>query len=185
MLYDITLPVTPEMRNAAPEKDDRALMGHLGTHFDVMDKDFPLEYTCREGIVFDVSAIRERDIEISDIAMDEVRSGQFVVFYTGFIEDEPYGTKTYFSAHPQLSPALIDALLDREISIIGIDCSGLRRSKEHTPMDQRCADRGVFVVENLYGLRNLLAAGGRFIAHTYPVRFSGMTGLPCRVIAEV
>ena len=185
MLLDITLPVTPDMRRAAPEKDDRALVGHLGTHFDVMDKEFPLQYTCRKGIVFDVSAIRGRDIEISDIAMDKVEKEQFVAFYTGYIEQERYGTKTYFAEHPQLSHELIDALLDKGISIIGIDCSGIRRGKEHTPKDQLCADRGVFVVENLCSLQALVAAGGQFTAHTYPVRYSGMTGLPCRVIAEI
>lgn len=114
-----------------------------------MNKVFPLEYARREGIVFDVSAIRGRDIEISDIPMEQVKTGQFVAFYTGYIEEEPYGTKTYFSQHPQLSHSLIDALLDKEISIIGLDCSGIRRGKEHTPKDQLCADRGVFVVENL------------------------------------
>lgn len=185
MLLDITLPVTPQMRRAAPEKDDRALIGHLGTHFDVMDKEFPLEYTCRKGLVFDVSAIRGRDIEISDIAMDKVEKDQFVAFYTGYIEEEPYGTKTYFGEHPQLSHKLIDKLLDKGISIIGIDCSGIRRGREHTPKDQLCADRGVFVVENLCSLQPLVAAGGYFTAHTYPVNYSGMTGLPCRVIAEL
>ena len=184
MLLDITLQVTQDMRRAAPEKDDRALVGHLGTHFDVMDKEFPLEYTRRDGIVFDVSAIRGRDIEESDIDLDKVEKGQFVAFCTGYIEEEPYGTKTYFAQHPQLSHALIDALLEKEISIIGIDCSGIRRGKEHTPKDQLCADRGVFVVENLQGLGALVSTGGRFTAHTYPVRYSGMTGLPCRVIAE-
>lgn len=185
MLLDITLPVTMEMRRAAPEKDDRALVGHLGTHFDVMDKEFPLEYTRREGIVLDVSHIRGRDIRESDVELALVQADQFVAFYTGYIEEEPYGTKTYFSQHPQLSPALVEALLDKKISIIGIDCSGVRRGKEHTPMDQRCADRGVFVVENLCGLQGVVRAGGRFVAHTYPVRYSGMTGLPCRVIAEI
>lgn len=185
MLLDITLQVTPEMRRGAPEKDDRALVGHLGTHFDVMDKEFPLEYTRRKGIVFDVSAIRGRDVEISDIDLGKVEKDQFVAFFTGYIEEEPYGTKTYFAEHPQLSHALIDALLDKGISIIGIDCSGIRRGKEHTPKDQLCADRGVFVVENLCALQTLVAAGGRFTAHTYPVRYSGMTGLPCRVIAEI
>lgn len=185
MLLDITLQVTPEMRRSAPEKDDRALAGHLGTHFDVMDKEFPLEYTRREGIVFDVSAIRGRDIEITDIPMDKIEKGQFVAFYTGYIEEEPYGTKTYFGEHPQLSHELIDALLDKGISIIGIDCSGIRRGPEHTPKDQLCADHGVFVVENLCNLKSLTAAGGHFVAHTYPVSYSGMTGLPCRVIAEI
>lgn len=185
MRLDITLPVTPEMRRSAPEKDDRTLVGHLGTHFDVMDKEFPLDYTCRAGIVFDVSAIRGRDIDLGDIHMDRVEKGQFVAFYTGYIEEEPYGTKTYFSEHPQLSHDLIDALLDKEIAIIGIDCSGIRRGKEHTPKDQLCADRGVFVVENLRGLQALVSAGGRFTVHTYPVSYTGMTGLPCRVIAEI
>lgn len=185
MLLDITLQITPEMRRSAPEKEDRTLVGHMGTHFDVMDQEFPLEYTRREGLVFDVSAIRDRDIEISDIDMTKVYPDQFVAFYTGYIEEEPYGTKTYFSQHPQLSHELIDALLDKGISIIGLDCSGIRRGKEHTPKDQLCADRGVFVVENLRGLQPLVAAGGRFTAHTYPVNYSGMTGLPCRVIAEL
>lgn len=185
MLFDITLQVTPQMRRSAPEKDDRTLVGHLGTHFDVMDKEFPLEYTRREGIVFDVSAIRGRDIEITDIPMDQVEKGQFVAFYTGYIEEEPYGTKAYFSQHPQLSHELIDALLSKGISIIGIDCSGIRRGKEHTPKDQLCADHGVFVVENLCNLKSLTAAGSHFIAHTYPVSYSDMTGLPCRVIAEI
>lgn len=185
MLLDITLQVTPEMRRSAPEKDDRALVGHLGTHFDVMDKEFPLEYTRLEGIVFDVSFIRNRDIDISDIDIDKVGKGQFVAFYTGYIEEEPYGTKTYFAHHPQLSHELIDELLYKGISIIGIDCSGIRRGKEHTPTDQLCADHRVFVVENLRGLQPLVASGGRFTAHTYPVSYSDMTGLPCRVIAEL
>ena len=102
MLIDITLQVTPEMRRSAPEKDDRALVGHLGTHFDVMDKDFPLEYTCRKGIIFDVSSIRGRDIDIADIDMNKIEKGQFVAFYTGYINEEPYGTKISFSNHTQL-----------------------------------------------------------------------------------
>lgn len=185
MLIDITLKVTPEMRNSAPEKDDRALVGHLGTHFDVMDKEFPLEFTYREGIAFNVSSIRGRDIELSDIDISKVEKNQFVFFYTGYIEEEPYGTKKYFSNHPQLSNELIDALLGREISMIGIDCPGIRRGKEHTPKDQHCANFGVFVVENLCMLKPLAVIDDYFIVHTYPVNYTGMSGLPCRVVAEV
>ena len=185
MMLDITLSITPKMLDVASENTAKSLVGHMGTHFDVMDKEFPLEYTRREGIVFDVSAIRDRDIQAEDIRLEEVEKGQFVAFFTGYIDQELYGTKTYFSAHPQLSDGLIDALLDKGVSIIGIDCSGIRRGKEHTPKDQLCADRGVFVVENLCNLQAVVAAGGRFTAHTYPVRYSGMTGLPCRVIAEL
>lgn len=185
MIIDITLNVTPKMQDTASENTARSLVGHMGTHFDVMDKDFPLEYTARDGIIFDVTNVRNRDIEIQDIDLNEVRSDMFVAFYTGFIDNVEYGTQKYFKEHPQLSFALIDALLEKNISIIGVDCAGIRRGKEHVPIDQRCADNNVFVVENLADLRSVLAVSRQFTARTYPVRFSGVTGLPCRVVAEV
>lgn len=185
MMIDITLSVTPKMLDTASENTTRSLIGHMGTHFDVMDKEFPLEYTVRDGLVFDVSHVKERDIEIGDMDLRQVRQDMFVAFYTGFTDQVEYGTQKYFKEHPQLSLALIEALLDRHISIIGIDCAGIRRGKEHVPADQRCADHGVFVVENLADLKAVLAVSAQFTARTYPVRFSGMTGLPCRVVAEV
>lgn len=185
MMIDITLNITPKMQSTASENTAKSLIGHMGTHFDVMDNEFPLEYTLRDGVVFDVSHIRDRDIEAEDIDLQQVQPGMFVAFYTGFVEEVEYGTQAYFKTHPQLSFALIDALLEKRISIIGVDCAGIRRGKEHVPADQRCADYGVFVVENLADLKSVLAAGGKFAARTYPVRYCGVTGLPCRVVAEV
>ena len=185
MMIDITLSVTPKMQDTASENTAKSLIGHMGTHFDVMDKAFPLEYTLRHGVVFDVSHIRDRDIEAEDIDLQQVRPGMFVAFYTGFVEEVEYGTQAYFKTHPQLSFALIDALLEKRISIIGVDCAGIRRGKEHVPADQHCADYGVFVVENLANLKSVLAVGAKFAARTYPVRYCGVTGLPCRVVAEV
>ena len=72
MLYDITLLITPELCRSAPEKDDRALLGHLGTHFDVMDKEFPLEYTERRGILFDVSHVEGEEIGVGDVDLSRV-----------------------------------------------------------------------------------------------------------------
>lgn len=82
---------------------------------------------------------------------------------------------------------LIDHLLSLNISMIGIDCAGIRRGADHTPTDQYCADQGVFVVENLSNLDCVLneREAAYFIAHTYPIHFEGMTGLPCRVVAEI
>ena len=160
MLIDITLPVTPEM---------------MGTAW---------ENTVRKAVVFDVSHIRGRDIEITDIDFELVRADMFVAFRTGYIEDVTYGTPQYFKEHPQLSDALIDALLVRKISIIGVDCAGIRRGEAHVPADQRCADQGVFVIENLWDLKSVLSGNVFFTARTYPMRFLGITGLPCRVIAE-
>ena len=181
MLMDITLPVTAEMMGTAWENTAKSLVGHLGTHFDVMDKEFPLEYTQRDGIVFDVSHIRERDIGLSDIDHSRIQPGMFVAFCTDFMTQVKYGTAEYFKTHPQLSRELVALLLERKVSVIGIDCGGIRRGSEHVPIDQKCADQGVFVIENLYGLKALLAAGDRFTARTFPLRYAGITGIPCRV----
>ena len=185
MLIDLTLKITPKMVTDAQGNEKKTLVGHLGTHFDVMNKEFPLEYTERKGIVFDVSQVENREIDLADIALEKVEREMFVAFYTGFSEEEGYGGRAYFAEHPQLSGELIEALLDKEISIIGVDFAGIRRGKEHTPKDQYCADRGVFVIENLCNLKAVLDAGSHFIACTYPMNYAEMTGLPCRVIAKL
>ncbi|MBQ8401217.1 MAG: cyclase family protein, partial [Clostridia bacterium] len=164
MLIDITLKVTPAMMTDAQKNENKALVGHLGTHFDVMDQEFPLEYTRREGIVFDVSDVQNRDIGIADIALERAGQGMFAAFYTGFIEKVGYGGRTYFGEHPQLSNALIEALVEKGVSLIGLDFAGIRRGKEHIPKDQYCAENGVFVIENLCNLKAVLEAGGMFVA---------------------
>ena len=50
MKIDITLKITPKMMKDAQGNEKKAFVGHLGTHFDVMNKEFPLEYTERKGI---------------------------------------------------------------------------------------------------------------------------------------
>lgn len=184
MRIDITLPVTQQMLKKDPGSQQATLLGHTGTHFDVMHKEFPLEYTRRQGIVFDVSGVVDRDIESSDIKAETIGPDMFVAFYTGYIDKIGYGEPGYFGNHPQLSDALIDLLLEKGVSIIAVDCAGIRRGREHVPKDRYCAERGTFVVENLCNLKTVLTQGERFIAHTYPMRWEGVTGQPCRVIAE-
>lgn len=185
MLIDITYPITPELAAKDPSSTNKALAGHLGTHFDVMDKTFPLEYTRREGILFDVSQVVGRDITPADIDLDRVEKAMCVLFYSGYIEKVPYGSKTYFQEHPRLSFELIDALVNKGVSIIGLDFGGIRRTPEHVPADQCCADKGVFVVENLRNLKTLADKNCPFRVYTFPMSYTGITGLPCRVIAEI
>lgn len=185
MIIDLTICITPKMVKDAQGNEKKALAGHLGTHFDVMNKVFPLEYTQRHGIVFDVSSVGEREIEETDIDLSKVERDMFVAFYSGYIEREPYGSQLYFKEHPQLSDSLIDRLLEKDVSIIGIDFAGVRRGREHTPKDQYCADQGVFIIENLCNLKAILKgqASAGFTANTYPMNYADMTGLPCRVTA--
>ncbi len=187
MFIDITLKITPKMATDAQGNEKKALSGHLGTHFDVMNKEFPLEYVERKGIVFDVSHVSNREIGLEDIDVGKIQPDMFVAFHSGFIEREGYGSAQYFTEHPQLARELIEVLLAKRTSIIGVDFAGLRRGREHTSTDQYCADHGVFVVENLCNLGCLLdsAAQREFTANTYPLNYAGMSGLPCRVVARV
>lgn len=185
MKLDITMKITPEMLDDAKRNENKALEGHLGTHFDAMDKEFPLEYTELFGVCFDVSHISNRDVDMPDVDLDRVSKNSFVIFYSGFADSEPYGSHRYFKEHPQLSFALIDALLERGVAIIGLDFAGIRRGKEHTPTDQRCADKNVFIIENLCNLGAIYDLQGDIVIHTYPMSLVGQTGLPCRVIAEI
>jgi kynurenine formamidase len=185
---DITTNISSELLTRAQKNLKLAFNGHVGTHFDVMDKEFPLEYMDLKAIVFDVTGYADKEeIGVDGIRLDNVSEGMFVGFHTGFIEQEGYATKRYFSQHPQLSFDLIHALLDKHICIIGVDFAGVRRGNEHTPTDQLCADRGVFIVENLCNLSALLDGKTHTTCKigTYPVKFAGQTGLPCRVIARI
>lgn len=187
MLVDLTLLVTPNMMVDAQGREKKALTGHLGTHFDVMNKEFPLEYVERDGVVFDVRGVRGADIEANDIDMAQVASGMFIAFHTGFLGEVGYGSEPYFKEHPQISEELMQLLVAKGVSIIAIDCAGIRRGTGHVPADQYCADHNVFVVENVCNLEVVLASNAfaNFTACTYPVNFGGMTGLPCRVVAKV
>ncbi len=150
-----------------------------------------VNFGCRPakgGVSLVVSTHMNKLLEINELNQTaRVQPGMFVAFRTGFIEEVGYGNADYFSAHPQLSQELIHSLLQKRIAIIGVDFAGIRRGKEHTPADQACADQGVFVVENLCNLAAVLSgqSAREFSASTYPVNFSGMTGLPCRVVARL
>jgi kynurenine formamidase len=187
MLIDLTIPVTEFTIQDAHNYERITAFGHIGTHIDVMDQHFPLSYVKRSGIVFNVRGIYNRDIALQDIDISFIKPEMFVAFYSGFIEEQPYGSEAYQTLHPQLAGDLIDALLKIGISLIGVDFAGVRRGAEHRQKDQLCADRGVFIVENLCNLAALVS--GQKIANctmnTYPVSFIGLSGLPCRVVAEV
>lgn len=187
MLVDLTIKVSPEYTKNVIANEYMGSFGHLGTHFDVMNKEFPLDFVKLDGIVFDVSSFGDKDIELDESISSQIHKGDFVMFYTGFINEETYGSKEYFKNHPQLSDGFIDMLLEKKVNIIGIDFAGVRRGKEHTPKDQYCADKGVFIVENLCNLEQLLDGKpfSRFLAYTFPINFEGMSGLPCRVVAEL
>lgn len=184
MIIDLTLHVAPDSPLVAWAKKQRnpyVAMGHIGTHLDTYERrPIPLEYFKSRGVLFDVRGIGE--VQLSDIDLDLVRRGDFVLFRTGRMEEHAYGSDGYFAAHPQLSETLIHALLDKGIRFIGIDAPGIRRHEEHEAADRCCEQRGVYVIENLHGLSAVPPSD--FTVYTLWFDNDTLTGLPCRVVVE-
>ena len=191
MKIDLTYQLTKEKMDSwttSMNAKDKGLMsiGHMGTHFDTMNKEFTLDLTELNGIVFDVSKNSERDIEISDIEIEKISAGDFILLYTGTIEKFEYYSQDYSEKFPQLSWDLIKLLVEKKVKIIGVDTRGLRKDSEHPTADKFCADNGTFVIENLVNLGKLFqeSAGKKITIHTYPLNMKNFTGIPSRVIAE-
>jgi kynurenine formamidase len=152
--------------------------GHFGTHFDVMNKEFPLNYCETNGKVFDVN----------NIDLNRIDEKDFIILHTGIINRYEYGSSEYFAEYPNVSWDIIKSLIGKRISIIGIDASCLKNAKEHLEIDQYAADNGTFIIENMDNLGSLLEAitgNQSFKIHAYPMCIGGYSGLPIRVVAEI
>jgi kynurenine formamidase len=186
MLLDLTFAVKSENLSKYKWAQKIYESGHVGTHFDVMNKTFPLESFRTKGKIIDISHIRDREVEISDLSGHSIEEGDMVIFHTGYIDELGFGTDAYIPRSAELSEATVAYLVDRKIRLIGVDAVGVQEPKKHKTVDQYCADRGVFIVENLANLQALLARSPKdFIVYTAPLNRTDWTGLPCRVVAEL
>lgn len=189
MLHDLSLslssdsPIFEQIAQAAPGP---FASGHVGTHLDtLLQNPIPLEWMVRQGVLIDV---RAQGNEVGMAALSDValKPGDFVIFHTGHMAVHDYGTAAYFADHPQLDWAVVEFLVARQVSFIGIDAPALRRGRdEHFKVDTYCEERHAYVVENLTNLEGLAATSQR----RFPLRLGwlghrGMTGIAIRVVAE-
>jgi kynurenine formamidase len=160
--------------------------GHIGTHFDVMDKEFPISSFKTSGRLVDISGIRAREIEVSDLEPSKIEAGDTVIFYTGYMDEFGYESRMYWKRSAELSDAAVSYLISKQIRLIAVDAAGAQKPTKHQKVDKLCADNGIFIVENLDNVKALIAHGNvPFTVYTAPLKRSGLTGLPCRVIAEI
>ncbi len=109
---DLSVEIKETQWNESHAKRTMTAFSHLGTHIDVMNKEFPLENAICRGKIVDVSFVRGRVIETSDADLSEVSESDFVMFHTRYLNETGYGSEEYSGNHPQLSRQLIDFLLD-------------------------------------------------------------------------
>ncbi|SET58211.1 Putative cyclase [Lacrimispora sphenoides] len=187
MKYDLTTQVDQCLIEQwlSTQENRHIATGHVGTHLDTYEKSvIPLDYITCPGILLDVSDIAEdREISLSDIENIHIPEHAFLFIYTGRSEKEKYGTADYFRDHPQLSHELIQWLTNQPLRFLGIDCSGIRRGKEHEPADRLLEKNGIYVIENLSGLNQLLDIDV-FIVYTLWFDDPVATGLQCKVVVD-
>jgi kynurenine formamidase len=182
MLVDLSLQI--DQSNIPNDSPFRAL-GHVGTHFDVMNAEgFPLDSFRTKAQIVDISHIRDREVEVADLpaAIDE---GAMLLLHTGYMKEIGYHGKNYNKRSAELSDAAVEYITDARVKLIGVDAAGVQKPKKHVAVDNYCADRGIFIIENLDNVDTLLAAQGEVTVFTMPMNYTGLSGLPCRVIAEI
>ncbi len=189
MLMDLTLSLSrdnPVFRTLPPSHEARVMAaGHVGTHLDtLLHRPIPLEWMDRTGVLLDARPFGA-DIGPQVLADVDIAAGDFVLFHTGHIGRQAYGTDAYLHDTPQLAWSVVEALIDRKVSFIGIDGAGLRRGgKEHAKVDRFCEERGAYVIENLTNLDALQeTAPARFPVRVAWIAHGGMTGIPVKVVA--
>lgn len=69
---DLTVKITESKWRQIFKNEKMTALGHLGTHFDVMNKKFSLDNTRRCGKIVDVRAVRDDDITIEDLGPLEI-----------------------------------------------------------------------------------------------------------------
>jgi len=190
MLIDLSLHIDmndPVVGKANMDQHSFMSAGHIGTHLDTyLQTPIPIDYHSRVGKVYDASQFRDKEVDLSVLDANPPEKGDFVIFHTGFLGEYSYGTREYFKQHPQLSWELIDHLIAQEVSFIGIDTAGVRRSPEHVPADKRAEEHGVYIIENLNNIGALQQEAGKrnFRVFTGWTGLKGFSGLSCKVIAD-
>ena len=186
MLIDLSLPISTDQITGGEDFVRKIIdAGHAGTHFDVMDKSFPLEKFKTRGKVIDISHIRDREIEVADLGDVRIEKDDFVIFHSGWVGQLGYDIiDEYIHKSAELSDDLVHHLIEAGVSLIGVDAAGAQPPKKHPAVDQYCADHGVFIIENLNNVDKLLDIPQPFTVYTAPLNRVDLTGLPCRVLVE-
>ena len=169
---------------------------HAGTHVDAPRHvlaggatvdEYPLSRLTGDGVVLGVDVDTSRAVGRSDLrGVDAMRDGDCVLLSFGWADHA--GTERYHR-YPWCSTELADWLLDREVSLLGLDTLSPDepRSTRHPdadpyPVHRRLLGAGVPIVENLADPSALV--GERVEVVCAPFHLRGGDGAPCRVLVR-
>jgi kynurenine formamidase len=134
------------------------------------------------GVVVDARGLDPyEELGVDALPDDRDLDGHAVLFDFGW--DEHWGTDAYRS-YPYISEPLIDALLDENVALVGVDTINVDDDRDRSrPAHTRLLGEEVFVVENLCNLGRLHGESFRFFA--VPVKAAETAAMPIRAFAEL
>jgi arylformamidase len=177
-------------RNGFAEKSLQ-FVSHTGTHIDApghilagaprLDR-FPAGRFLGRGLVLDVTGVRARPIEVSDLQQYEARlhAVDFALLHTGWAGY--WGSDDYFGAYPVLSPAAAHWLSGFALKGVGMDTISADEVDSTALVVHRTLfAAGLLIVENLAGLDVLV--GKEFDFSCLPLKIADADGSPIRAVA--
>lgn len=173
---------------------------HVGTHVDaprhfVPDgptiDDYPLEKFTGSGVVLDLDRESAGEIPLSAVeaaaeAVGGVRSGDIVLIRTGW--GRRFDDHESYRRYPWLAADVADWLLEREVSLLGVDTISPDRPRAMRPDDwdtyphhRTLLPADVLIMEHLY---LEAVAGTRLEIVAFPLKLRDGDGAPVRVGAR-
>ena len=166
-------------------------VSHTGTHIDAPGHilagaarldGFPAGRYLGRGLVLDVTGVRARAIEVSDLEQYEARlpGADFALLHTGWARQ--WGSGDYFGAYPVLSPAAARWLAGCTLKGVGTDTISVDEVDSSALVVHRTLfAAGLLIIENLAGLEALI--GREFIFSCLPLKIADADGSPVRAVA--
>lgn len=156
---------------------------HFSTHIDApfhmrsngkkLDE-YSIESFIGKAIVIDCRGHNPIQPELS-----AVQAGDFVFFYTG--QTEKAFSAAFFENNPVIDLETAQKLIDKKVSIVGIDSF----TPDNAPFETHklLFKHDIRIVENLVNLKKLV--GKRFDCTILPLKIEHADGAPCRIIATL
>lgn len=159
---------------------------HVGTHIDA-----PLHMIAGGKKICEYSAekfigpghlidVRGKEIVGPEVlANANIAAGDIVLFRSDF--DKQYGEEAYFTKYPEISRECAELLIERGVSMIGLDWASPDRMPYET--HKLLLGKDILIIENLTNFEKL-PARGQFCVLAFPLRLD-TEAAPARVIAEI
>ena len=160
---------------------------HVGTHMDAplhmveggaLICEFPVDKFQNRGVLIDARGIDIIDADI--LEKYDIKENDIVLVWTGW--DKKYRSDAYFKSWPIMTVGFAQALVDKKISLIGMDTAG-PEMEETFPVHKTFLPNDVLIVENMANL-SALENVTNFIVHAYPIKYEA-DAAPVRIVAEI